>query len=91
MMNYTGLYTPYKLNRPLTEKEKAEQFRQGKWRRVKFIMDECSVIRMNSVYMETVCKYYQGKGVASSILSILTFGILLMVLYGCAYAIYATL
>lgn len=91
MMNYTGLFTPYKLNRSLMKEEKNGQFRQGHRRRVKYIMDEHSVIRMNSVYLETVCKYYQGKGIASSLLSILTFGMLLMVVYGVAYAIYATL
>ncbi|HHC4814408.1 hypothetical protein [Klebsiella michiganensis] len=68
MMNYTGLYTPYKLNRPLTEKERDSQFRQGKWRRVKFVIDEHSVVRINSTYMETVCKYYSGVGIATSML-----------------------
>lgn len=90
-MNYSGLYIPYKLNRSLTEKEHNGQFRQGKWRKVKCVMDEDSVVRMNSIYLETVCKYYQGNGIASSLLSILTFGILLMVVYGVSYAIYATL
>ena len=68
MMNYTGLYTPYKLNRSLTEKEKNGQFRQGQRRRVKYIMDEHSVIRMNSIYLETVCKYYSGIGIATSMI-----------------------
>lgn len=68
MMNYTGLYTPYKLNRLLTDMERGNQFHQGKWRRVKFIMDEHSVIRINSTYMETVCKYYSGVGIATSMI-----------------------
>ncbi|EOC0417693.1 hypothetical protein ACI0Z1_002234 [Cronobacter malonaticus] len=70
MMNYTGLYTPYKLNRPLTENEKNGQFCQGKRRRVNAIMDEASVIRMNSTFLETVCKYYSGVGISSSIIGI---------------------
>ncbi|WP_312454055.1 DUF6708 domain-containing protein [Pseudescherichia sp.] len=81
MMNYTGLYTPYKLNRSLTEKERNGQFSQGKWRRVKFIMDEYSVVRMNSTYMETVCKYYLGVGISSSLIASLILGILIVFTY----------
>ncbi len=88
MMNYTGLYTPYKLNRPLTENERNGQFCQGKRRRVNAIMDESSVIRMNSTCMETVCKYYQGLGVAGSMLSVLSLGLLTMTIYGFGYAIF---
>ncbi|MFK3663240.1 DUF6708 domain-containing protein [Scandinavium sp. NPDC088450] len=68
MMNYTGLYTAYKLKRPLTEKEKEGRFCQGKRRRVNTINDEASIIRMNSTYLETVCKYYSGSGVSGSML-----------------------
>ena len=88
MMNYTGLYTPYKLNRPLTEKEKNGQFCQGKRRRVKTIMDTDSVIRMNSIFMECVDKYYQGSGIAGSMLSIVSIGLLAMTMYGFGYAIF---
>ncbi|HDX8864035.1 TPA: hypothetical protein RQO19_002664 [Klebsiella michiganensis] len=86
MMNYTGLYTPYKLNRPLTEKERDSQFRQGKWRRVKFIMDEHSVVRMNSTYLETVCKYYSGVGISSSLIASLILGVLIVFAYEGLYA-----
>ncbi|MFK3663163.1 DUF6708 domain-containing protein [Scandinavium sp. NPDC088450] len=77
MMNYTGLYTAYKLNRPLTEKEQEGRFCQAKRRRVNIINDEASVIRMNSTYLETVCKYYHGTGVSSSLIFILALGIFL--------------
>ncbi|STV59053.1 Uncharacterised protein [Klebsiella michiganensis] len=86
MMNYTGLYTPYKLSRPLTEKERDSQFRQGKWRRVKFIMDEHSVVRMNSTYLETVCKYYSGVGISSSLIASLILGVLIVFAYEGLYA-----
>ena len=76
MMNYTGLYTPYNLNRPLTENERNGQFCQGKRRRINAIMDESSVIRMNSTCLETVCKYYSGTGISSSMIAVLAFGIL---------------
>ena len=76
MMNYTGLYTDYKLNRPLTDQEKNGRFYQGKRRRVNTINDEASVIRFNLTCLETVCKYYSGTGVSSSLIFILAFGIL---------------
>ncbi|MEW9208420.1 DUF6708 domain-containing protein [Citrobacter werkmanii] len=78
MMNYTGLYTPYKLNRPLTENERHGQFCQGKRRRVNAIMDDSSVIRMNSICLETVCKYYSGTGISSSMIAVLALGILII-------------
>lgn len=81
-MNYTGLYTPYKLNRPLTEKERDERFYQGKRRRVNTINNESSVIRMNSNCLETVCKYYSGIGVAGSMLFPVFFILLIGVFLG---------
>ena len=81
MMNYTGLYTSYKLNRPLTEKEKEGRFYQGTRRRVNVINDEASVIRMNSTYLETVCKYYSGVGISSSMIFILASGIFFISLF----------
>ncbi|EOC0417694.1 hypothetical protein ACI0Z1_002235 [Cronobacter malonaticus] len=81
MMNYTGLYTPYKLNRPLTENERNGQFCQGKRRRVNAIMDESSVIRMNSTCLDTVCKYYCGTGISSSMIGVLILGVLFAFIY----------
>jgi len=86
MMNYTGLYTAHKLNRPLTDQEKNGRFYQGKRRRVNTINDEASVIRMNSTNLETVCKYYSGTGVSSSLIFVLSFSIFVMVAYGFGYA-----
>ncbi|MFK3663161.1 DUF6708 domain-containing protein, partial [Scandinavium sp. NPDC088450] len=91
MMNYTGLYAAYKLNRPLTEKEKEGRFCQAKRRRVNNINDEASIIRMNSTYLETVCKYYSGIGVSSSLLFILSFFIFAMVAYGFGFAALETM
>ncbi|MBV5095946.1 DUF6708 domain-containing protein [Tenebrionicola larvae] len=88
MMNYTGLFTPYKLNRPLTRQEKDGQFRQGRRRNVQYIMDENSVVRMNSVYLETVCKYYSGTGIASSMIAVLYFGFLIMFVFAFARSVY---
>ena len=81
MMNYTGLYRDYKLNRPLTDQEKNGRFYQGKRRRVNTFNDEASVIRMNSNCLETVCKYYSGTGVGSSFIAILTVFVFLIVTF----------
>ena len=81
-MNYTGLYTAHKLNRPLTDQEKNGRFYQGKRRRVNTFNDEASVIRMNSNCLETVCKYYSGIGVAGSMLFPVFFILLIGVFWG---------
>jgi hypothetical protein len=86
MMNFSGLLTPYKLNRPLTRQEKNSQFRQGQRRNVQFIMDEDSVIRMNSVYLDAVDKYYGGKGIIGSML----FPVLFILLYGVGAGVWST-
>lgn len=67
MMNYTGLYTSYKINRPLTDKEKYTQYHQGQRRNVSFVTDENFIVRMNSTYLELVDKFYEGKGIVGSL------------------------
>ncbi|MCU6324392.1 DUF6708 domain-containing protein [Enterobacter quasiroggenkampii] len=64
-MTMYGLYQPYKINRPLTKEEKNNQFKQGKYRKVKALYCGESVIHMNSTYLEIVDKFYKNKGVDS--------------------------
>ncbi|MBS9435496.1 DUF6708 domain-containing protein [Photorhabdus hainanensis] len=92
-MQGNGLYTPYKLNRPLTWEEKDDQLCQGKPTQLnskygQYIVDYNTVIRMNSTYMETVDKYYEDKGFVSSLTATLFFCCLGMALFSIGYTIY---
>ena len=81
-MTMYGLYQPYKVNRPLTKQEKNNQFRQGRYRKVKYFNCARSVIRMNSTYLETVDKFYARKGQDNAwwlIVFLMTVGIILYV------------
>lgn len=81
-MTMYGLYQPYKVNRPLTKEEKNNQFRQGRYRKVKYFNCARSVIRMNSIYLETVDKFYARKGQDNAwwlIVFLMTAGIILYV------------
>ena len=62
-MDFTGQgrFTAYKVDRPLTEQEKAD--RLDRKRRLNTTMrDELSVIKINSTYMELVDRWYAPKG-----------------------------
>ena len=64
-MNYTGLYSPFKLNRPLSEEEIKNHLRQdytGMGKKDALALDDTVVIRMNSTYLELVDKYYADRG-----------------------------
>ncbi|MTD29078.1 DUF6708 domain-containing protein, partial [Erwinia sorbitola] len=64
-MNYTGLYTPFKLNRPLSEDDIKYQLRQdfsGMDTADSLALDDTIVIKMNSTYLELVDKYYSDRG-----------------------------
>ncbi|STV59048.1 Uncharacterised protein [Klebsiella michiganensis] len=81
-MTMYGLYQPYKVNRPLTKEEKNNQFRQGRYRKVKYFNCARSVIRMNSTYLETMDKFYAKKGQDNAwwlIVFLMTAGIILYV------------
>ncbi|MDV5142746.1 DUF6708 domain-containing protein, partial [Chimaeribacter arupi] len=64
-MNYSGLYSPFKVNRPLSEEEIKNQLRQdytGMGKADSLALDDTIVIRMNSTYLELVDKYYTDRG-----------------------------
>lgn len=64
-----GLFIPFKINRPLTKEEKQSRFVQGKRRKVSgeaTVLDQDTVIRMNSSYLEVVDKFYPTKGYVAS-------------------------
>ncbi|NMP26614.1 hypothetical protein GW590_07035 [Rahnella sp. SAP-1] len=64
-MNYTGLYNPFKLNRPLNEEDIKYQLRQdfsGMASSGAVALDDTVVIKMNSTYLELVDKYYSDRG-----------------------------
>ncbi|MDR3433475.1 MAG: hypothetical protein P4L95_16490, partial [Rouxiella aceris] len=64
-MNYTGLYNPFKLNRPLNEEDIKYQLRQdfsGLGASGAVALDDTVVIKMNSTYLELVDKYYSDRG-----------------------------
>ncbi|MFD0707515.1 hypothetical protein C6H64_22155 [Photorhabdus luminescens] len=92
-MQGNGLYTPYKLNRPLTWEEKDDQLCQGKPTQLnskygQYVVDYDTVIRMNSTYMETVDKYYGDKGFVSSLTATLFFCCLGIALFSIGDTIY---
>lgn len=63
-MDYIGLLSKFKINRPLTEEERAYQLRQDRKLKIEPLY-QLSVIRMNSTYLEMVDKFYAWKGLAT--------------------------
>ncbi|MHA7848447.1 DUF6708 domain-containing protein [Serratia sp. D1N4] len=64
-MNYTGLYSPFSLNRPLSEEDIKYQLRQdfsGMGKSDSLALADDAVIKMNSTYLELVDKYYNDRG-----------------------------
>jgi len=73
-MNHTGLYSPFKVNRPLSEEDIKNQLRQdytGMGKSDALALDDTVVIRMNSTYLELVDKYYSDRGMPESLVFIL--------------------
>lgn len=67
-MDYYGLYPKYKINRPLNDKERKCQLCQNNSVELKSndkLISDISVIKINSVYLEVVDKYFGQKGFAS--------------------------
>jgi hypothetical protein len=60
-MDFTGLVGKFPINRPLTDADRQYQLRQGVRLDVTPI-DQLSVIRLNSTFLETVDKWYGWKG-----------------------------
>jgi hypothetical protein len=77
-MEYSGLITKYKVNRPLTEEERAEQLKQNKRLDVEPHYN-LSAIRINSTYLEVVDKYYPWRG------GLLLFGLVGIAIFGGLY------
>ncbi|WP_340618876.1 DUF6708 domain-containing protein [Xenorhabdus entomophaga] len=68
MSIYKGLFTPYSLNRKLTEQEKRDQLYQGQPHPDNpLVSNDDTVIKMNSTYLETIDRYYTFKGFPSLI------------------------
>ncbi len=65
-MDFSGIVVPFRINRPLTEQEKAHQLHQ-KRRLALTPRDQLSVIKMNSTYLESVDKWFGWKGTVSLI------------------------
>lgn len=61
-MEYTGLIQKFKVNRPLTDEERALQLRQERRLEIK-PEHQLSVIRMNSTFLELVDVYFSWKGI----------------------------
>lgn len=60
-MEYSGLIQKYKINRPLTEEERAQQLKQKERLEIEPHY-HLAVTRINSTYLECVDKYYEWKG-----------------------------
>lgn len=62
-MDFTGLgrFNAYKVNRPLTEQERADKLSRKRKLDVP-VRDEMSVIKVNSTYIELVDRWYAPKG-----------------------------
>ena len=83
-MNYTGLYSPFKLNRPLSEEEIKNQLRPdytGMGKADSLALDDTVVIRMNSTYLELVDKYYTDRGMPDVFSFVLFFAPLLTAIF----------
>jgi hypothetical protein len=66
LMEFTGLLVPYRVNRPLTEQERAQQLKQ-KVRLNLQPLNQLSVIAMNSTYLESVDKWFAWRGAISAV------------------------
>ncbi|SET55494.1 DUF6708 domain-containing protein, partial [Thorsellia anophelis] len=68
-MRLDGLWPKYKVNRPLSENEKAGKLNQSKWQDQPFsdLIENGydGVIRLNSTYLEVVDRHYIWKGFLS--------------------------
>jgi len=67
-MDYYGLYPKYKTNRPLNDEEKKNQLIQADpimLKNNREMVSDASVVRINSIYLELIDKYYGQKGFAS--------------------------
>lgn len=87
-MDYTGIGLPgtrYKLNRPLTDEERASQLKQKERLDVPLKSALC-VIRMNSTYLESVDRYYAWRGVLFTFMSAL-FAVFAVFYLATAYSI----
>lgn len=82
-MEYSGLIQKYKINRPLTEEDRALQLQQKERLDIEPHY-HLAVTRLNSTYLETVDKYYEHKGELSfwmlAVIVVLFFFIALFVL-----------
>lgn len=65
-MEFTGLIVRYRVDRPLTEQERAQQLKQ-KVRLNLQPRNQLSVIEMNSTYLESVDKWFAWKGAISAV------------------------
>lgn len=64
-MNYSGLYSPFILNRSLSEEDIKYHLKQdftGMGSSDSLALDDAVVIKMNSTYLELVDKYYNDRG-----------------------------
>lgn len=77
-MDYSGLTYKYKINRPLTDEERAQQLKQNKRLDVE-PLHQLAVIRMNSTYLEMVDKYYAWKGFLTFFSLAIILGIVLLI------------
>jgi hypothetical protein len=68
-MEYSGLITKYKVNRPLMEEERDEQLKQKKRLDVEPHYN-LSTIKINRTYLEIVDKYYAWKGSITLVASV---------------------
>jgi hypothetical protein len=82
-MQSSGLIFKYKVNRPLTDDERAHQLKQKQRIEVEPIY-QLSVIKANSTYLEVVDKYFDYKGywtMGMLIILIVLFGFLILFLF----------
>jgi len=75
-MNYSGLYSSFKINRPLNDEDIKYRLYQnfsGMVGDESLALDDATVIRMNSTYLELVDKYYNDRGMLESLTFIMFF------------------
>lgn len=65
-MEYTGLMRKYPVNRAITDAERERQLRQQERLDVEPAY-QLSVIRMNSIYLELVDKFFEWKGLVTAV------------------------
>ncbi|MDW5417068.1 DUF6708 domain-containing protein [Iodobacter sp. CM08] len=79
-MEYTGLLKPYKINRPLSDMDRANQMHQKKKLDVK-TSHELTVIEINSSYIEVVDKFFYWKGGMTTACSLMLVAIVSGLIY----------